>query len=196
MAVYFDKFFSNGDDTNSLGIEAWSHPDLDSSVVKVLRKDLSYTIALPYINPNNEDQIFNMHYSNGHNVLIIVPELVKVLNPIFGPHHIDTDGSPDFENVFRTGDILVEIVEFSKLAGDVDTIDFIFIVKIINHLIQILLGKGGVDIYLLLTGINNSLEERKICGGFSSGDYKFRNGRRLIGIINHLNNPVNIHLDT
>ena len=74
MAVYFDKFFSNGDDTNSLGIEAWSHPDLDSSVVKVLRKDLSYTIALPYINPNNEDQIFNMHYSNGHNVLIIVPE--------------------------------------------------------------------------------------------------------------------------
>lgn len=74
MAVYFDKFFSNGDGTNSIGIEAWSHPDLDSSVVKVLRKDLSYTIALPYINPNNEDQIFNMHYSNGHNVLIIVPE--------------------------------------------------------------------------------------------------------------------------
>lgn len=74
MADYFDKFFSNGDDTNSLGIEVWSHPDLDSSVVKVLRKDLSYTIALPYINPNNNDQIFNLRYSNGHNVLIIVPE--------------------------------------------------------------------------------------------------------------------------
>ena len=61
---YFDKSFTRPDGTNSLSIEVWSYPDLDSSVVKVLSKDLSYTIALPYINPNNEDQIFNLSYSN------------------------------------------------------------------------------------------------------------------------------------
>ena len=71
---YFDKSFTRPDGTNSLNIEVWSYPDLDSSVVKVLSKDLSYTIALPYINPNNEDQIFNLSYSNDRNALIIVPE--------------------------------------------------------------------------------------------------------------------------
>ena len=71
---YFDKSFTRPDGTNSLSIEVWSYPDLDSSVVKVLSKDLSYTIALPYINPNNEDQIFNLSYSNDRNALIIVPE--------------------------------------------------------------------------------------------------------------------------
>ena len=74
MVSYFDKFFSLPDGINNLGIEVWSYPNLNSSVVKVLSKDLSYTIALPYINPNNVDQIFNMRYSNGHDVLIIVPE--------------------------------------------------------------------------------------------------------------------------
>lgn len=71
---YFDKSFTSPEGDTRLSIKVRSYPDLDSSVVKVLSKDLSYTIALPYINPNNEDQIFNLSYSNDRNALIIVPE--------------------------------------------------------------------------------------------------------------------------
>ena len=67
---YFDRSFTRPEGDAGLSIKVRSYPDLDSSVVEVMGKDLSYTIALPYIDPNNEDQIFNLSYSNDRNALI------------------------------------------------------------------------------------------------------------------------------
>ena len=73
---YFDKSFTSPEGDTRLSIKVRSYPDLDSSVVEVIKKNLSYTIALPYIDPSNKNQIFNLHYHNDdYDVLFIVPKI-------------------------------------------------------------------------------------------------------------------------